>query len=366
MTAPSPAPNEPEGSPEHLHPTDAELHHELDAEAERSASGMGKRLVAGVLFGILVYAGIVMWLDAGAILDALRDFAWWTFPAACALAFGNYLLRFIKWERYRKLLGIELETRTSFVIYLAGFSMGVTPGKMGEVFKSWLIKRVNGTPIHVSAPIVVAERLTDLFGFLILVAIGGLVSAPQYAPVFAATFALCVAAVFLCGSPKAAAVATRVVRKLPMGERLAPRLEGAFESARVLLAPREVIGPTLLSAVSWGLECLAFLLIAGSLAPEGVEITLSFALFAYSLSAIAGAVAIIFPGGIGITEGLLGTLTRQTYQPGLEAAGMAVGAAQAAARSKAAGAVLLTRFATLWFGVIVGLVATAVFKRMKR
>ena len=57
-----------------------------------------------------------------------------------------------------------------------------------------------------------------------------------------------------------------------VGDRLAPRLEGAFESARVLLAPREVIGPTLLSAASWGLECLAFLLIARSLAPAGVEL----------------------------------------------------------------------------------------------
>ena len=344
--------------------TEGRLHDELDHRAERSASGMGRRLVLGVLFGVLVYAGIVLWLDAGAILDALGDFAWWTFPAACGLAFGNYLLRFLKWERYRTLLGIELERRTSFVIYLAGFSMGVTPGKMGEVFKSWLIKRVNGTPIHVSAPIVVAERLTDLFGFLILVAIGGLVTHPEYAPIFAATFVLCVVAVFLCGSPRAAATATSVVRRLPLGDRLAPRLEGAFESARVLLAPREVIGPTLLSAASWGLECLAFLLIARSLAPAGVELPLAFALFAYSISAIAGAVAIIFPGGIGPTEGLLGSLTRQAYEPGL--ASLGAEAALAAARSKAAGAVLLTRFATLWFGVAVGLAATAVFKRMKR
>jgi len=344
--------------------TEAELREELDHEADRSASSMGRRLIVGVLFGVLVYAGIVLWLDAGAILEALEDFAWWTFPAACGLAFGNYALRFIKWERYRSLLGIELDRRTSFVVYLAGFSMGVTPGKMGEVFKSWLIKRVNGTPIHVSAPIVVAERLTDLFGFLILVAAGGLIAKPEYAPVFAATFVLCLFAVFLCGSARAAAFATNIVRKLPRGEALAPRLEGAFGSARVLLAPREVIGPTLLSAVSWSLECMAFLLIANSLAPIGIELSLADALFIYSISAVVGAVAIIFPGGIGPTEGMLGTFTRQAYEPGLVHLGSE--AALAAARTKAAGAVLLTRFATLWFGVGVGLAATWLFRRMKR
>jgi uncharacterized protein (TIRG00374 family) len=325
---------------------------------------MGRRLIAGVLFGVFVYAGIVLWLDAGAILEALDGFSWWTFPAACALAFGNYSLRFIKWERYRKLLHIELDRKTSFLIYLSGFSMGVTPGKMGEVFKSWLIKRTNGTPIHVSAPIVVAERLTDLFGFLILVAAGGLVSHPEYALAFCAMLLLCIAAAFLCGSPRAAALAIRIVRRLPVVDRLAPKLEVAFDSARVLLAPREVIGPTLLSTVSWGLECLAFLVIARSVAPEGVELSLAFAVFAYAISAIAGAVAIIFPGGIGITEGLLGTLTRQAYQPGL--AHLGAEAALTAARTKAAGAVLLTRVATLWFGVGVGLVATAIFRRLRR
>lgn len=321
-------------------------------------------MIAGVLFGVLFYLGIVLWLDAGAIWDAVRNLSWWTLPAACGLAFANYALRFFKWERYRKLLGIDLSTRTSFVIYLAGLSMGVTPGKMGEVLKSWLIKKVNDTPIHVSAPIVVAERLTDLFGFLILMAAGGLVSRPTYAPAFVATFALCALAAFFCGSPKAARWVNGIVRKLPMGSRFAPKLEVAFKSSAVLLAPREIILPTLISAVSWGLECLAFLLIARSLAPEGAELSLAFCVFAYSFSAIAGAIAIVFPGGIGVTEGFLGTLTRQAYQPALM--GLGADVALAAARSKAAGAVLLTRFATLWFGVAVGLISIAIFKRMRR
>ncbi|MDG1499132.1 MAG: lysylphosphatidylglycerol synthase transmembrane domain-containing protein [Planctomycetota bacterium] len=334
-----------------------------NAPLDESGS-MVRRMIVGVLFGVLVYAGIVLWLDAGAIWEALENFAWWILPAACGLSFANYALRFLKWERYRKLLNIELELKTSFVIYLSGLSMGVTPGKMGEVFKSWLIKRVNGTPIHKSAPIVVAERITDLFGFLILVGAGGLVSQPDYAPLFLATLALCVLGAFLCGSPKAASIAIGLVSKLPKGDRIAPKLEVAFESARVLLAPKEIIFPTLLSAASWGLECLAFLLIARNLAPEGADISLAFCVFAYAISAVAGAIAIIAPGGLGVTEGLLGSLTRQAYEPSLLHLG--ADAALATARTKAAGAVILTRVATLWFGVAVGLFATAIFKRMKR
>ena len=38
-----------------------------------------------------------------------------------------------------RLLDIHLETGTSFLIYLSGMTLSVTPGKMGEVFKSWRV-----------------------------------------------------------------------------------------------------------------------------------------------------------------------------------------------------------------------------------
>ena len=37
-------------------------------------SSMGRRLMIGVLFGVVVYAGIVLWADHEKILEALEDF----------------------------------------------------------------------------------------------------------------------------------------------------------------------------------------------------------------------------------------------------------------------------------------------------
>src|SRR5438309_188150 len=51
-------------------------------------------------------------------------------------------------------------------------AMAMTPGKVGEVLKSYLLKQVRGTPIATSAPIVVAERLTDGIAMLFLSAAG--------------------------------------------------------------------------------------------------------------------------------------------------------------------------------------------------
>lgn len=323
-------------------------------------SSIGRRMVAGLALGVVLYSAMVFWRGTDSLAEALADFPLWLIPAACGLSFANYALRFLKWERYRRLLGIEIPLGTSWTIYLAGFSMGITPGKMGEVLKSWLLRRTAGTPIHKSAPIVVAERVTDLLGYLILVAIGGLVSHPSYQWIFGGTLALCVVGIALAGSQTFARRTARTVSRTPYFWRLAGKVEGAFESTRLLLSPREIIGPTLLSTVSWGLECVGFWLIANGLSNDPVP--LLFCVFAYSISAVGGAVAILLPGGLGVTEGLLGTLLRRELQPGLEAK-LAPQVALELARSQAAAAVILARLCTLWFGVLVGLAALAVFKR---
>jgi uncharacterized protein (TIRG00374 family) len=321
-------------------------------------SKMGRRMVAGVLFGMAVYVGIAVWADVGAVADTLRRMPLWVIPACCALSLLNYFIRFLKWQRYLALLECRLDRTTSLLIYLAGLSMSVTPGKMGEVFKSWLVKKVNGTPIHQTAPIVLAERLTDLFGYLILVAIGGLatenpVTAGGYAWVFWVTLGGCAIAIPMVGSESLARIAVNVVSKLPIVGRLAPRVEGAFASTRILLAPREITMPTVVSVLGWGCECTGFWLIANAVVPDTVPYL--YGVLAFAFSAVAGAVLVIFPGGLGVTEFGLGKLLVWKYT--------AAGVVLEIARQSAAGVVILARLCTLWFAVLVGFVATGLFRR---
>ena len=76
----------------------------------------------------------------------------------------------------------------SALLFTSGMVMAVTPGKVGEVLKSYLLKRINGTPISASAPIVLAERVTDGLAMLLLMGFG----LTLYAPARPAFFALLV------------------------------------------------------------------------------------------------------------------------------------------------------------------------------
>lgn len=309
-----------------------------------------------MLFGLVVYALFALWADFASVKRALADFPLALVPLACGLSFANYLVRFVRWELYRTRLGIRLDRTTSFLIHLAGLALTVSPGKMGEAFKAWLIRRVDGTPIARSAPIVVAERITDLAGFLVLIGAGGLATAPEYAWIFWATLALCAALITAIASARMNVLALSAARKLPLVRRFVPKLEEALASTRILLEPRALALPIALATLGWSLECLAFWHIASAFVEGGVP--LAFATYTFALSAVAGAVAILFPGGLGVTEASLTALLSTRYTT--------LGLTRDLAQSSAVAATIVIRLCTLWFAVFLGLLATLAFHRRIR
>ena len=53
--------------------------------------------------------------------------------------------------------------------------MSVTPAKLGEVLKSVLVKEITGEPISKTAPIILAERITDFLSLLLIAIVGAYV-----------------------------------------------------------------------------------------------------------------------------------------------------------------------------------------------
>lgn len=349
MTSPGPQP-----------PTDSQPDPESEELELVSSTGLSpklkRRLVLGMAFGLLVYLVFALAADGPGIWRALQDFPARWIAVACALSFTNYCVRFARWERYRALLGIRMPVLTSFRIYLAGLAFTVTPGKMGEAFRSVLIRKEDGTPIARSAPMVVAERFTDLLGFLILLAIGGLASQPEYVWVFWATLGLCAFLLVLVSSRRLGEQLVEVFARLPLIGRFAEHAQHALESSRELLRARELIMPTIVSTLGWGLECLAFYFVSDALVPGGVDVL--FAMYTFALSAIVGAVLIIFPGGLGVTEASMGGLLTARYK--------AFGVASEAAAAKALSATFLIRLCTLWFAVVIGGVALFWHQRLEK
>jgi uncharacterized membrane protein YbhN (UPF0104 family) len=218
----------------------------------------------------------------------------------------------------------------SLAIFVAGLLGTITPAKVGEVLKCGLLRRSFDVPVRRSAPVVLAERVTDATGVVVLAVAGG--AGSDRWPLLV----LAVAGV---------AVIVLVVRS-PLLERFAS-LGEAPEAARLLLGSRLLAGMTAVSALSWFFECLA-----AYVCVRGLHLHLSLAdtIVVFSLGSLAGALSFL-PGGLGVAETSMTGLIRVLGD---------------VPRAAAAAATVLIRLATLWFAVALGLVGLAVEQRLAR
>ncbi len=304
-----------------------------------------RRILWVMLVGVCLYGALAIYRGVDKMRDALAGYAWWTLVAACALAFGNYVLRFFKWEFYLARLGIKNVTKSdSFLTFLSGFVLTVTPGKVGEVFKSLVLKETHNVPVAVTAPIVVAERVTDLIGIIVLIVIGSLgFSGGLFWAGVGSTLVFVLLVVVASRSLSLGII--HVIGRMPGPfARIAPKLRDAYESLATLVAPSNLLFPTLLSVIAWSLECASLWIIVRGF---GANADLKLCAFFYATSTLAGALVPV-PGGLGVTEK---ALEEQLVNLGHVSPGAATAS------------MILVRFATLWFAVLVGFVALSRLKK---
>lgn len=304
-----------------------------------------RRLLYGILFGVVVYGAFVLYAGYGALRDSLQDFRWLAFVAALGLASFNYFLRFLKWEYYLAQLQVsDVPKGESLLVFLSGFVLTITPGKVGEVFKSAVLFDTHKVPVLVTAPIVVAERLTDVIGIVVLIVIGS-AGFPDGLPwAFAgAAVVLAFLGVLLWQTPVLLALRWMQRRSGWMG-RLAPKLEQAWHSLRIVARPSALFIPTLLSTIGWGAEGVALHLIISGF---DIAVSLPLCVFFYATATLAGAL-IPVPGGLGVAEALI---QEQLVHVGHAPEGVATAS------------MLMTRIATLWWAVVVGFIALSLLKR---
>ncbi len=308
-------------------------------------STLVRRLLAAMLLAVFVYGGFAVWRGLGKMGDELSRFRWWAFALACTLAFGNYLVRWLKWEFYLARLRIQGVGRLdSLLTFLSGFVLTVTPGKVGEVFKSLVLFETHGVPVARTAPIVVAERVTDVIGVVVLIVFGSLGFSGGLLWAGLGTAAVLVLLVVVSNRGLSAAL-IGLIEKLPGPfRRIGPKLHEAYDSLATLVKPSNLLLPTLLSVAAWALECTALWVV---LRGFGQETSYGLATFFYATSTLAGALVPV-PGGLGVTEtSLQGQLQELGRVPA----------------TTATAAMILVRFATLWFAVLVGFVALTWLKR---
>jgi len=300
------------------------------------------RVFLSIAIAALIYLVFMIYVDYEKVISSFKNFNWYLLPALLLLSLGNYLSRFFKWEYYLKIIDVKLHKLDSLSIFMSGLIMSVTPGKMGELLKSYLVKQVNGTSISKTAPIVFAERATDFLSLTIMALTGA------YIYDYGKNIIIIIGVIILTGliiisNKKLFYKIISLFSNISFISKHILKIRTAYDSSSKLLSITPLLLMTLLSIVSWGFECFGYYLI---LTNFEIEIDLLWAFFSYSFATIVGALSML-PGGLGVTEG---SLTLMLVQKGLS-------------EHNAFAATFIVRAVTLWFAVLVGAISVLFYQK---
>lgn len=301
-----------------------------------------KKIMIGIVLAAIVYLGFSIYVDFGKLLEAFSLFDFRYFPLVLLLSFFNYYLRFERWDYFLRVLNIKLPRKISFSIFLGGLIMSITPGKVGELLKSYLIKEYNKTSIHASAPVILVERLGD-FVSLLMVAMFGAIYFNFGREIVSITLVVFGILLFGLSYKPVAEPIIKFFSQLKYFHNISEKILIAYEHSYKLLRPIPLFSMLILASIAWGLEAFGLYLI---LKIFNTEATFFWSLFVYSFSTILGGL-LLLPGGIGPTEGSLTLLLVRTKIP-LNIAFVST---------------FLIRIATLWFAILMGILGLIYFQR---
>jgi glycosyltransferase 2 family protein len=288
-----------------------------------------------VALAALGYLGLSLWAGWREVVTAIVKVGPIMLAGLLALSLVNYLLRFLRWARYLALLDAPVAWRINLDAYFSGFALTTSPGKLGEMLRSVLLKP-HGVPAAASIAAFFAERASDLLAILVLTAVGLWAYAPARPVVGLALAGVGVALLLVQWTALITTIDRWALAKPQKWAKLVVRLcEIVLHFRRCFSLPALSMGVTI-GVIAWFAEGLGFWWLLSAL---GHPLPLATAVFIYAFAMLVGGLSFL-PGGLGSSEAVMIGLLALNGFP--EAAAVT--------------ATLICRLATLWFAVALGAV----------
>jgi glycosyltransferase 2 family protein len=298
--------------------------------AARSIAGWALVLLVAMLIGFAFLRD-----QAAPAIGALQDVQGAVLLGVLGLSIMNFVLRGLRWNLASRWLGLDVPWPHSLAVFLAGFSMGVTPGRVGEAVRLALLKSRHGLAYRRTLPLMLNDRVTDVCAVVLLVTLAGVITRSTGQTIVVAVLLVLLLAAVTFRYPrvfyKAASLLHRATGRFGRGLAF---LRRSLRNGRVLYTPGRLALGTLLGLLAWLAESVGFFVLLHAL---GEPLPLWSATYIYAFATLVGALTFM-PGGLGGFEATSIFL--------LHRAGVDLGTATVATGT--------IRLATLWFSVALG------------
>ena len=259
------------------------------------------RIIWVVIASVGLYGVFLFFSDFNIISEQISNFKYELLPLILLLVSISWTPLLVRWQILLKKNDINIPIKKSFLLFLGGMSMSITPGHVGELIKSQLMKTIYNIPRTKTAPIIFVEKFYDLTGAIIASIIGIIILGMDTNLILISVSILIVIIFLIYYRPIFEFILKRVT-KTKFFSKYSENLSDSYEIVRNSTTPQ-------ISSISFGLSVLYWIIISVAvhfiLLSFGIEsISVLKTISIYSSSVIIGAISFI-PGGLGITEGSL-------------------------------------------------------------
>ncbi len=291
-----------------------------------------------IIIGTIALYGIFLFVpDFNLIQEKISNFKINYLPLILLLVSASWIPVIIKWHFLLKNCQIEIPLAKSVAVFLSGMFFDITPGQIGALMKSQILKTSSNIPRTKTAPIVLAEKVYDLIGAIVASIIGIIILGIHHHLIIIGILVLSTIFFFMYYRPAAELFFKRLI-KTKFFSKYVENLSEFYEIIQKSTNVKVATICILLAVTYWFIVSAAGYYVLLSFDINALDYLKVLAI--YATSTLLGAISFV-PGGIGITEGTLtGLLTLE-----------GIGVSMALILS------VMIRIFTLWYSAFIGFIA---------
>lgn len=298
---------------------------------------LDNRLILVLVAVVGIYAIFLFISDFSIISEKISNFKINYLPLILFLVSASWVPIIVKWHFLLKNCEIHVPLKKSIAVFFAGVAFEITPGQIGSLIKSQLLKTSSNIPRTKTVPIIVAEKVYDLIGAILASIIGIIILGMDFYLIIIAILALAIIFFFMFYRPASEIFFKRITKT----KFFSKYVDNMSEFHTIIQKSTNVKAATiciLLGVTYWFIISAAayYILIAFDVNVLDYLTVLAI----YTTSILLGAISFV-PAGIGVTEGSIAGLFTLN--------GIDISTALILS--------VMIRVLTLWFSVCVGFIA---------
>ena len=260
---------------------------------------LDNRLILVLVATVGIYAIFLFISDYNIISEKISNFKINYLPLIFLFVSASWIPLIIKWHLLLKNCEIHVPLKKNILVFLSGAAFEITPGQIGVLIKSQILKTSFNIPRTRTVPVIFIEKMYDLVGAILASIIGIIILGIEPYLIIVAILVLAIIFFFMYYRPASKLFFKRITKT----KFFSKRVDNISEFNKIIQKstnPKVATICILLAVTYWFIISIA---VYYTLIAFDINMLDYFKVLAiYATSSLLGAISFI-PGGIGITEG---------------------------------------------------------------